>query len=373
MSVDTTAADLAECKATLDCCGTPTAYPTLTAEDLDGVDLLKLPTVAAGAEGRVVRGTLHGTPVAIKEVDLAALCANMRLSPELVRPTLAKLVRLHTVLQHPRLVRFHGLHTRADCPNHVWLVFDWCERGTLDTLMKNHGGALCDDDSGLLRRILLQVAQALRFVHSRGLVHRDVKPSNVLVANSDGDVVLADFGLMCAAGTATARATQRYAAPELLLRQPCSPSSDVFAFGLLIVELATGRRPHGLLNDLVASEMHSRGITDAAPLTLQQDLRDLAAACRKANPAERPTMAEIVAVLSTSAPPRSSAAPATPVAPAPGPAAEPAAASAAAAASNPASPADAAQARLRKRKSPSSAVTDTGVRSKRPRRGCQQQ
>jgi eukaryotic-like serine/threonine-protein kinase len=93
-----------------------------------------------------------------------------------------------------------------------------------------------------------QVADALRYVHGHGVVHRDVKPSNVLLGD-DGRVLLADFGLAKlttgAAGltaTGLTMGTAAYLAPEQVRRADVGPATDVYAFGLVLLEALTGRR-----------------------------------------------------------------------------------------------------------------------------------
>lgn len=106
-------------------------------------------------------------------------------------------------------------------------------------------------------RLFRDVCAAVEYAHSAGVVHRDVKPGNVLVAN-DGTLKLVDFGIARllepeetgpdAAVTRTAHAllTPEYAAPEQLRGEPVTAASDIYALGVLLYELLTGDRPHRL-------------------------------------------------------------------------------------------------------------------------------
>ncbi len=97
--------------------------------------------------------------------------------------------------------------------------------------------------------ILEQVADALDSAHAHGLVHRDVKPGNVLLEPAAGRAYLTDFGIAKRTGTRGLTrtgffvGTLDYAAPEQIRGDPVGPSADVYAFGCLLFETLTGRKP----------------------------------------------------------------------------------------------------------------------------------
>jgi serine/threonine protein kinase/outer membrane protein assembly factor BamB len=143
------------------------------------------------------------------------------------------------------------------------------------------------------------LAEALRVIHSCGLVHRDLKPGNVLLA-ADGPRVI-DFGIARALdGTVLTSAesllgTPSYMSPEQAQSQPAGPPSDVFSLGGVLYFAATGSNPFGTGHPAVMLYriVHTEPDLDQVP----PGLRDLIAACLARDPAQRPAPAELAAAL----------------------------------------------------------------------------
>ncbi len=131
-----------------------------------------------------------------------------------------------------------------------------------------------------LRPALAQLAQALAALHAAQCVHRDVKPSNVLVT-AEGRAVLLDFGLVSAASIETTQSgagTPEYMAPEQVAHQPVSAAADWYAFGVILFELLTGRLPfEGLPHEILYRKQHGRPPRVAA--VMPDAPADLAALC----------------------------------------------------------------------------------------------
>ncbi|WP_165403904.1 serine/threonine-protein kinase [Egicoccus halophilus] len=147
-------------------------------------------------------------------------------------------------LTHPNAVVIYDIGSVAGSD---YLVMELVEGGTLDDVLDQ--GPLTP---GVAAAVGAQVARALGTAHARGLVHRDVKPANVLVT-AEGTAKVADFGIARALGEATSRlttpgqvvGTARYLAPEQLRDQPIDARADVYAVGLLLHQAVTGRLPFG--------------------------------------------------------------------------------------------------------------------------------
>lgn len=125
--------------------------------------------------------------------------------------------------------------------------------------------------------LLLQVLQALAYLHRRGVLHRDLKPANVLVQGER--VVVLDFGLSMLRSVVQRRSavlsgTLHYMAPELLLGEPASEASDLYAFGVMAAQVLTGQRPfeadHSelLVSRLLSSELQLSDDSLPEPLRL---------------------------------------------------------------------------------------------------------
>jgi serine/threonine-protein kinase len=163
-------------------------------------------------------------------------------------------------LSHPCIV---STYDTGDDDGTAYIVMELVEGPTLRKLVQDSGGLPVRD----VVRLGSQVADALDAAHRAGLVHRDVKPANVLVPPR-GPVKVTDFGIAKAAGsddltkTGTVMGTARYLAPEQVSGKPTDARTDVYALGLLLFECLTGHPPFGGDSD-VATAMAR--LTTAAP------------------------------------------------------------------------------------------------------------
>jgi serine/threonine-protein kinase len=147
-------------------------------------------------------------------------------------------------LSHPNVVAVFDQGTDG---GYVFLVMEHVAGGNLRDLLRGHGRLSPRQAFDVLEPVLA----ALGAAHQAGLVHRDVKPENVLLAD-DGRVKVADFGLARAVSTTTSHAstagmligTVAYLSPEQVSRGVADPRSDVYAAGILLFEMLTGSQPH---------------------------------------------------------------------------------------------------------------------------------
>ncbi len=169
-------------------------------------------------------------------------------------------------LSHPSIV---STYDTGDDDGTAYIVMELVEGPTLRRLIHDNGGLPVRD----VVRLGTQVADALDAAHRAGLVHRDVKPANVLVPPR-GPVKVTDFGIATSATagdltkTGTVMGTARYLAPEQVNGRPTDARTDVYALGLLMFEALTGHAPFGGDTD-VATAM-ARLTTSAPPVRAER-------------------------------------------------------------------------------------------------------
>lgn len=156
---------------------------------------------------------------------------------------------LAATLFHPNIV---GVHDRGESDGKLWLSMDYVAGVDLDQLIRDrHPRGLPVAD---VVSVITQVAAALDHAHGKGLIHRDVKPANILLAESGADasgrVLLADFGIARRmdddaglTATNTAVGTVTYAAPEQLADEAVDGRTDQYALAATALTLLTGRSP----------------------------------------------------------------------------------------------------------------------------------
>jgi serine/threonine protein kinase len=212
--------------------------------------------------------------------------------------------RLLARLDHPGLVTVHDAGTSD---GELFLAMQLVEGHTLAERIAD--GPIPAAQTVELGR---ELATVLAYVHSCGIVHRDVKPANVLIAAA-GRVFLADFGvsqLVDAAGQMTATGiavgTAAYMAPEQATGTETGPAIDVYALGLVLLECATGRPEY--TGNGIETAMTRLTRPPHVPPALPSQLAETLHAMLAAEPRQRPTAAQCVALLGGTTTPASGAA-----------------------------------------------------------------
>ncbi|HYU08827.1 MAG TPA: serine/threonine-protein kinase [Gemmatimonadales bacterium] len=229
-------------------------------------------------------------------------------------------IQLSASLQHPHIVPLLAAGGHEDL---LYYSMPFVEGEALRTRLSREGELPVRDAV----RILTDVADALAYAHARGVVHRDIKPDNVLL--SGHHAVVADFGVAKAVSQAkpesgltsvgVALGTPAYMAPEQAAGDPnIDHRADIYAFGAMAYETLTGRSPFAGLapHQMLAAHVTEPvvPITDRRP-TLPPALANLVMACLQKNPADRPqTAEELLQTLESMATPSGSVAVTSPIA-----------------------------------------------------------
>jgi len=206
--------------------------------------------------------------------------------------------RAAAALNHPNIVTVHEVDAEHDRP---FIVMEYLKGPDLRRVIRD--GPLSVPD---VLRVGVALADALGFAHDRGVVHRDVKPENVILT-PDGRVRVLDFGLARLPGSSSLTGvgaligTVAYLAPELIRGEPATPASDVYALGTVLFEALTGRQvfnsenPAGLLYHHLNSAPPRA--SQLAPEPLPPALDALIQRCLSKGARDRPTLEQVQRVL----------------------------------------------------------------------------
>ena len=234
----------------------------------------------------LARDTTLERPVAVK---ILAADADEELRLRFLREG-----RLAAQLSHPNVV---SVFDSGEDDGRPYLVLELVDGHSLADEIRRRGPLPPAEVSALGRQACAGLEQA----HARGLVHRDVKPQNLLLGR-DGTLKVADFGI-ARAGSASATITQvgtllgtaAYMAPEAVAGEPATPASDVYSLGAVLYELATGRPPRraSTIAELALDEpVRPPGeLVPGLPAALEETIMR----CLARNPAARPPSAAALA------------------------------------------------------------------------------
>jgi eukaryotic-like serine/threonine-protein kinase len=197
--------------------------------------------------------------------------------------------RIAARLQHPNAVAVYDVVEDAGQPV---LIMEYVPSKSLSAVLDERGTLTPQE----VARIGAQVATALTAAHAAGIVHRDIKPGNVLLAE-DGTVKITDFGISRATGDVTVTATgmlagtPAYLAPEVAKGENPGPPSDVFSLASTVYAAVEGQPPFGLGDNTLAL-LHAVAACRTIPPRKAGPLTALLMHMLRAAPNDRPTMAE---------------------------------------------------------------------------------
>ncbi len=223
----------------------------------------------------------------------------LKFLPDLTGPDAdARLAQFHNELRTARQVSHKNvcrLYDIGEANGRRFLTMEYVDGEDLAALLRRIGRFPEDRALDIARQLCAGIAAA----HERGIVHRDLKPANVMI-DGDGNVRVTDFGIATAASDAggIVAGTPQYMAPEQLAGRPATTKSDLYALGLILFEVFTGRRAHDAKTIAELQSQHDTGSV-TTPSSIVRDLdpaiERAILRCLERDPDRRPASALTVA------------------------------------------------------------------------------
>ncbi len=282
----------------------------VTITDAGDADLISRLSEALGAQYVVVRRLAQGGFSDVFEICDIEL--DRRLAVKVLRPDVAwthgmrarfkQEARAIARLNHPGTVPIHFV---GEADGLVFYVMSFVEGSTLADLLVAQGPL----DALLVAQLVIPVLEALEHAHSLGIVHRDIKPDNVLLETASGRPLLVDFGIAkCLDGVATHTqagfvvGTPLYMSPEQALgRDTVDARADLYAFGAMVFQLLTGAPP---FDGKTSQEIVGKHLSHPVPVPSHLNARipkwmsDVIVRCMAKDPADRfPSAGHVVEAL----------------------------------------------------------------------------
>lgn len=266
-------------------------------------------------QGKFIGGGTFGSVYLAVNLDSGALMAvkeikfqDLTSTPGLIK-TIRDEMQVMEMLSHPNIVEYYGIEVHRD---KVYIFEEYCQGGSLANLLE-HGRI---EDESVIQIYTVQMLDGLVYLHSMGVVHRDIKPDNILLDHM-GVIKYVDFGAakVLAKNQKTLAAKTRapgpngdvnsltgtpmYMSPEVIKgdHRGRRGAMDIWSLGCVVLECATGRRPWSNLDNEWAIMFHIGIATKHPPLPEKHELSELGIdfieCCLDIDPIKRPTAAEL--------------------------------------------------------------------------------
>jgi len=210
--------------------------------------------------------------------------------------TLKNEIRILQRLDHQNIIKYYGCCFQKE---YKFFVMEWAKDGNLSKLLSEENIQWINDG----KKIALDVSKGLAYLHEKSILHRDLRPDNILITKENGIRIakLADMGLsrtirksMTGSVSRSGRvSTIPYSAPELF-QGTLTPASDIFSFGVILWQLCSKKKPWA---DEVSEEVIMKKICakkrESIPEACDERLRNLIKDCWKHDYDQRPTSSQV--------------------------------------------------------------------------------
>ncbi|KAF2073936.1 hypothetical protein CYY_004760 [Polysphondylium violaceum] len=239
--------------------------------------------IGKGHFSKVLRGMWKGKEVAIKKLNIG----KDKDKEEMMNEFKAE-VELLGSLQHPNLVTCYGYTINPMC-----ILMEYLPTGNLFDLIHSREQKL---DSALILQFAFDIARGMQHLHTRNIIHRDLKSSNLLL-DKHFNIKIADLGIARETSftqTMTTIGTVAWTAPEILRHESYNQKADVYSFGIVIWELLTGQEPYEGIPPMNAGILvASKELRPELPENCDANWKKLVVWCWTEDPNKRPSFEEI--------------------------------------------------------------------------------
>ncbi|XP_053111348.1 serine/threonine-protein kinase Nek1 isoform X2 [Hemicordylus capensis] len=249
---------------------------------------IKVQKIGEGSFGKaiLVKAKENGKQYVIKEINISKMSNKER---EESRKEVAVLANM----KHPNIVLYRESFEEGGC---LYIVMDYCEGGDLFKKINAQKGVLFSEDQ--IMDWFVQICLALKHVHDRKILHRDIKSQNIFLTK-DGTIQLGDFGIARVLNSTvelarTCIGTPYYLSPEICENKPYNNKSDIWALGCVLYEMCTLKHAFeaGNMKNLVLKIIS--GSFPPVSVHYSYELRSLVSQLFKRNPRDRPSVSSIL-------------------------------------------------------------------------------
>ena len=268
------------------------AGSTLGAFQINPDQIKRGKQIGGGSYGIVYKGEWNKQKVALKDLIVKSLSEEHYKQFE-------KEAKLWFTLRHPNILQLFGICVPRNPGDPYSMVMPLQEEGSLYKLLQSKTSLSWPQKN----RIAVDVARALLYLHEKNIIHRDLKSPNVLIEKQGENykALLTDFGLAelksetgsMHSNAAQLAGTMLWMAPELMNGESPSKATDIWAYGMVLLELATRKRPFAQAMPAVVPHLILSAKLPKIPVDTPKEISQLIKNCWTMNPNDRPTIAQL--------------------------------------------------------------------------------